>query len=75
MNKLNQQIIKTIAIGLSAIAAAAAVTSAQAAWFDPTIGMYVGNVCQTPIGWQIVRPAVVGASCFSPAFGVGVITN
>ena len=75
MNHLKQQAIKALVISGLALSAALAATSVHAAWFDPISGLYIGTVCQTPVGWQSVRAAPVGTTCFSPAFGMGVITN
>ena len=50
-------------------------TSQAAVWQDPSTKSVVGNICQGVYGWQVVPPRPVGATCFSPAFGHGVIAS
>lgn len=76
MKYLNRQVVKFLTISIMAVSATTAITSANAATaFNPYLGVWVGNVCQTPYGWQIVPPAPVGAGCYSPAYGVGFIAD
>ena len=52
-------------------------TSANSAvWQDRSTGIWVGNVCQTPLGWQIVPPQPIGSTCYSPGWNsYGFIAN
>lgn len=48
----------------------------SAVWWNPTLGLWIGNICQTPAGWQAVAPLPVGATCYSPAWNsYGYIAN
>jgi len=39
-------------------------------------GLYYGNICQTPAGWQVVPWQLVGSTCYSPGWGLyGYIAN
>lgn len=52
------------------------VTADAAIWRDPVTGLWFGNVCQTPQGWQIVAPQLVGSTCWSPGWRTyGFIAN
>lgn len=43
---------------------------------DPNTGIWVGNICQTPSGWQVVPWQPVGSVCFSPGWqSYGFIAN
>ena len=47
-----------------------------AVWWNPQDQVWVGNVCQTPIGWQFVPSAPVGSVCYSPGLRTyGFIAN
>jgi hypothetical protein len=47
-----------------------------AVWRDQRTGIWIGNICQTPAGWQIVPPQPVGSICFSPGWqAYGFIAN
>lgn len=52
------------------------VTAAAAVWRDPYTGIWIGNICQTPLGWQQVPPQPVGSACYSPGWrSYGFIAN
>lgn len=43
---------------------------------DPRTGIWIGNICQTPMGWQVVPWQPVGSVCFSPGWNAyGFIAN
>jgi hypothetical protein len=67
--------VRRVAAACLGVVALAVLVPANAAWFDPVSGLWYGNVCQTAVGWQVVPAAPVGARCYAPAFGAGVITN
>lgn len=47
-----------------------------AVWRDPVSGLWFGNICQTPQGWQQVAPQLVGSTCYSPGWrSYGFIAN
>lgn len=41
----------------------------SAVWRDPSTGIWVGNICQTRVGWQQVVPQPIGSVCYAQAFG------
>jgi hypothetical protein len=54
----------------------AALSANAAVWRDARTGIWIGNICQTAMGWQIVAPQPVGSVCFSPGWGsYGFIAN
>jgi len=70
--------LKTL-VAASALAVAAicvSVTPASATVVLGNDGLYYGNICQTTYGWQVVPWRLVGATCYSPAWGAyGYIAN
>lgn len=74
MNFRKLDVIKALMIIFLVGAALAGYSAANAAvWQDPFSGLYLGNICQSQLGWQIVSPAPIGSSCVSPAFGFGFV--
>ena len=62
-----------------ALAVSAALVSVQPASATTVLGadgLWYGNVCQTPVGWQYVPWRLVGTTCYAPNFGGwGTIAN
>lgn len=47
-----------------------------AVWQDPRTGTWIGNICSTVVGWQVVAPQPVGSTCFAPGLrAYGFIAN
>ncbi len=47
-----------------------------AVWRDPATGIWVGNICQTALGWEMIPPQPVGTTCWSPGWrSYGFIAN
>lgn len=52
------------------------INSSAAVWFDPNFRVWVGNMCQTSMGVDMVPPQPVGSTCFSQRFNTyGFIAN
>jgi len=73
------KLFKTLALvaGLFTATFAMNATTVNAATvYNYNNGLYYGNICQTPAGWQVVPWQLVGGSCWSPAWGMwGYIAN
>lgn len=61
---------------LFSILVSMAVTAGAAVVRDPATGVWLGNICQTSMGWQEVPWQPIGTVCYSPGWrAYGFIAN
>lgn len=61
---------------LAALLTSIALTAHSAIWRDQRTGTWIGDICQTPLGWQKVPPQPVGSVCWSQGWqSYGFIAN